>query len=294
MIKSLAFLFLVAPALLQADALYLYTIDFDATQVTAATSVSYLSVGTLPGNSQQFLPVQSTVITLPSVFATQTPGTGAGSVSSSEFGLDFILNGNNLLFLGDTSTNIMGPGTYDFSYSNLSYIDGQNYTPGGQVVVTQVAAPSLYFRYTESWNATAYSAATSYYYDSPVFLVNGDNIGYDPTGVLSLPGPGAAPNLVANDFTFSQQAAGGYFTDNSGNAWFFSGATASPITTTGTFNIVNGSLYYDGTTVNDTGTVRVSYAAASTPEPGSLWLFLAGVLWLSAYTFRRSHRSHFR
>ena len=142
---------LIAPVICSGGILYLYTIDFDPTAVSAATSVSYLSNGLLTSSASLYR-------------SGDGPLTGwrnfcAAVVGPSSFAAAFDLGGQlNWLFQA-TTNSIGGPGTYSFTGSQLN--------PG----------------------PTPSSAATSFSYDSPFFLGNSAPI--DPTVVhlVSAPGP---------------------------------------------------------------------------------------------------------
>jgi hypothetical protein len=293
-VKSLSLLvvpMMIAPALCCGGTLYLYTVSFDPTAVSAATSVSYLSDGLLTAGGSLY-PGQVTVLSSPGSGATLHPGLGAAFVSSTTFDVAFDLGGQlNWLFQADTDS-IGGVGTYAFTGSQLS--SGLNvYQPGGQVVVRTLASPPVIFRYTESWGATPNSAATSYSYDSPVFLGNAGVIDPAAVSLLSPPGPNAQP-FPANFFLVGNNLGSGYFFDANGNSWLMTGAL-SPFDQPGTYAFTTADVKYFVNNVkqSDTSVEGSLSVAVITPEPGPLGLMGATLLLIGAFVVRAArHTQH--
>ena len=291
-VKSISLLVLpmmMAPALCCGGTLYLYTVSFDPTAVSGATSVSYLSDGLLTGGGSLY-PGQETVLSLPGSGATLHPGLGAGFISPSNFDVSFDLGGQlNWLFQA-TTDSIAGVGTYAFTGSQLS--SGQNvYQPTGQIVVQTLASPPVIFRYTETWGATPNSAATSYSYDSPVFLGNSAVIDPAAVNLLSPPGPNAQP-FPANFFLAGNTLGSGYFFDANGNSWLMSGAV-SPFDEPGTYAYTTADVkyYVNNVLQSDTGVAGSISVAVITPEPGAFSLMGAGLLLIGSFLVRASRHT---
>lgn len=275
---------LIAPVVCSASSLYLYTINFDATAGSAATSVSYLSEGI--ASDGQIVPGQETVLSLPGVGATQHLGTNYASVTTSFVSAVFDLGGSiHWIFTASTDT-ITGVGTYLFTSGELSGTAGPHAVTG-DVVVQQLATPPVIYRYTETWNATADSAATSFSYDSPVFLGGNTPVSGSDINPISVPGPNAQPS-PALVYLVGNSLQEGYFADSNGNNWLMR-ASVPTFYFPGTYDFVTADVLKTATggaqtDLAATGSVSVAVIApTTTPEPGGLalvglsGLFFAGL-----------------
>ena len=218
------------PAGAHASPLYLYTINFDPTPISAFTSVSYLTQTLQNGTVTNFTPGESTVLSLPGQGAVPYPGNGAGSISNAYASLAFNRN-NSLtwLFEGDTAANITGAGTYPFSQTFLSTAldPATTYHPTGDVVVQELATPPTIFRYTETWNATGQTPGASFYYDSPV-IIDGflPLLGTDIHSV-KLPAAGTYPYSQGSLFGVGNTLAEGLLCQQRGRLLLLYGANRS-------------------------------------------------------------------
>ena len=100
------------------------------------------------------------------------------------------------LFQGNIAAAITGPGTYNFSQTQLSFrlAPSTIFNPTGRLVLQQLSAPPVIFRYTETWNATQNTPGASFYYDSPVFLSAFLSLSGTAINPIQLLAPGAVPS----------------------------------------------------------------------------------------------------
>lgn len=267
------------PSVCAAGPLYLYTYQFDPTPHSLATTISYLSDG-LIASAGNLYPGQTTVISAPGVGATQYPGLGSGNISQSGFAQAFNTIGGTLGWIfQETSAVISGTGVYPFLGGQLSA--GFNVDPvTGNVTVQQLAVAPQTFRYLSTFNATPGSAATQFYYDSPVFLPGFNAIDPSLVQLVSPPAPGAQPDTQTQLYGAGNSAEEGYFKTANGTGYFFVGNFTKPFDIPGTYNFTSANIQIitgTRTTTYSNATGSLQLLVLTTPEPSVFAMASAGL-----------------
>lgn len=199
------------------------------------------------------------------------------------------MNGGLQWLLQANTNTITGPGTY-------SILGGQtqngftSYVASGKVIVQQLATPPSIFRYTETWNATAVSSKTVFTYDSPVFITG--FLPLDGSQVNTLSPPSANAQATGFLFGVGNGIGEGYYLTPDGTQYFMTGYINTPFLDLGTYVFDTADFKKFGTDEsvldfpNVGGSVNVQQIQV-TPEPGTLGLLGAGIVFLAGVRARR-------